>query len=109
MNGKKIGLWLFTAVFIVSLFSCTTGNYMTVKSNEKAEVLGNVQATFFVTGAFRYRKVINTQAYINLLTAAQEKFPDVIVDIRDITWAIGQGDSANNNYVYVAAGKAVAK
>jgi hypothetical protein len=71
--------------------------------------LGTVKTIFIVTGSFRYRSVINTQAYINLLVEAEKKYPDILVDVRDISWAIGEGDSANNNYVYNATGKVIKK
>ena len=101
---------LLVVVLATSLVvSCTTGQYMTLKGNENVEILGTVQTTFNVTGSFRYRSVINTQAYINLLAEAEKKYPDILVDVRDISWAIGGGDSANNNYVYTATGKVIKK
>jgi hypothetical protein len=109
MGGKKIRFCFVSWVVGVLLFSCATGNYMSLKDNEQVEILGTVQTTFTVTGSFRYRSVINTQAYINLLAEAQTKYPNVIVDVRDIVWAIGQGDAANNNYVYTATGKVIKK
>ena len=106
----KRKLWIFSVIALVGLLtSCTTGQYMTLKSNEKVEVLGTVQTTFNVTGAFRYRKVINTQAYINLLAEAEKKYPDSLVDVIDISWAIGGGEAANNNYEYNAIGKVIKK
>ena len=107
MNVIKIRACLFSLIVVVLLLSCATGQYMSLKNSENDDVLGTVQATFVITGSFRYRKVINTQAYINLLTEAQNKYPDVIVDIRDISWAIGGGDSANNNYEYNAVGTVI--
>jgi hypothetical protein len=71
------------------------------------ETLGVVQASFVITGSFRYRSVINNQAYIHLLAEAQEKYSDDI-DIRDITWAIGKM-LENNNYEYTAIGRVVKK
>ena len=97
-----IALALLTGVFI----SCTTGQYMTLKNNENVEVLGIIQTTFTITGSFRYKKVINNQAYMHLLAAAQKEYTGLI-DIRDITWAIGQSDTANNNYEYTAVGKII--
>ncbi|MCL2067098.1 MAG: hypothetical protein FWG99_06500 [Treponema sp.] len=103
----KTKIWIMALVLLTGmLMSCTTGQYMTLKSSENAEVLGTVQATFNVTGSFRYRKVINNQAYMHLLAAAQKEYQGVI-DIRDIRWAIGQSDSANNNYEYTAVGKVI--
>jgi hypothetical protein len=43
------------------------------------------------------------------LAEAGKKYPDILVDVRDISWVIGEGDSANNNYVYTATGKVVKK
>ena len=95
-------LVLLTVLFI----SCTTGQYMTLKGNENAEVLGTVQTTFNVTGSFRYRNVINNQAYMHLLAEAQKAYSGDI-DVSDIIWAIGQTDTANNNYEYTAIGKVI--
>jgi hypothetical protein len=91
----------------VLLGSCVTGQYMQLKPAENAETLGAVQSTFVITGSFRYRSVINTQAYISLLAEAQTKYPDTNVDIRDISWAIGRQDSTNNNFEYNALGKVI--
>jgi hypothetical protein len=43
------------------------------------------------------------------LAEAEKKYPDILVDVRDISWAIGAGDAANNNYVYNATGKVIKK
>ncbi|WP_010253460.1 hypothetical protein [Treponema primitia] len=96
-------LFVLTGLFV----SCATGEYMKMNPKENAEVLGYVQSTFLVNGSFRYRSTINTQAYITLLAEAQNKYPDITIDIRNITWAIGQGDTANNNYEYTAIGKVI--
>ena len=104
MKTKIFLMVIFLTCFLVS---CTTGQYMTLKSNEKAEVLGSVQSVFLVPGAFRYRQTINRQAYISLMAEAQKQYPDIIIDIRDISWAIGRGDAANNNYEYIAIGKII--
>ena len=97
--------------FIITglLASCVTGDYMAMKPSENVEVLGIVQTTFNVTGAFRYRSAINRHAYISLMSEAQRQYPGIIVDIRDITWAIGKGDASNNNYEYSAIGKVIKK
>jgi hypothetical protein len=101
---------MFLAFVLTGLFiSCATGEYMKMSSKENAEVLGFVQSAFLVTGSFRYRSVINTQAYITLLAEAQNKYPNINIDVRDITWAIGQGDAAHNNYEYTAIGKVIKK
>jgi hypothetical protein len=88
------------------LSSCVTGQYMEIKSTENPDILGTVQSTFVINSSFRYRSVINRQAYISLLAEAQKIFPDDNVDIRDISWAIGkQLDSPN--YEYTAFGKVI--
>jgi len=99
---------VFLVILITGLFvACTTGSYIAMKPSEQAEVLGTVQSTFHVTGSFRYRNVINQQAYISLMAEAQRHYPDVLVDIRDISWAIGGGDTSNNTYEYSAIGKVI--
>ena len=102
----KFGI-LSVMVLTGLLVSCVTGEYMAMKPHERAEVLGIVQSNFLITGSFRYRRSINRQAYISLMAEAQKQYPDVITDIRDISWAIGQGDAANNNYEYSAIGKVI--
>ena len=103
-------VFYFVVVVLLAglLGSCVTGNYMELKSKDQVEVLGTIQSTFYVNGAFRYRNTINRQAYINLMAEAQEKYPGENVDIRDISWVIGrQTDSASNNYEYNAIGKVI--
>jgi len=105
----KTKLMVLAAVLATGLLmSCTTGQYMTVKSVDNAEILGIIQTSFSITGAFRYRSVINTQAYMHLLAEAQKEY-DGIIDVQDITWAIGKSDTVNNNYEYTAVGKVVRK
>ena len=97
---------ILSIVLLASLFtSCTTGEYLPLKDIANIDILGIIYATFNITGAFRYRSVINTQAYMHLLAEAQKIYSDVI-DVGDITWAIGKSDAANNNYEYTAVGKA---
>ena len=107
MNNKKLLLGVLL-VLIGCLFSCTTGQYMALSRNENAEILGTISTEFTITGSFRYKSVINTQAYIHLLAEAQKEYPGNI-DIRDISWAIGGSDTANNNYQYNAIGKVIRK
>lgn len=102
----KSGFLALIAIAVLSV-SCATGRYMEMKQSDRAEVLGTVQSTFLVNGSFRYRRTINQQAYISLLTEAQNKYPDIVIDVRDISWAIGAGDAANNNYEYSAVGKII--
>jgi len=99
---------LILAILLSGLMSCTTGQYMTLKNNDNADILGSVQTTFNVTGSFRYRSVINTQAYMNLLAEAKKEY-DGNIDVSDITWAIGKSDAANNNFEYTASGKVIRK
>ena len=103
----KMKLRIFSVIVLTGLMvSCVTGQYMGMRSSEQAGLVGTVQTTFYVNGSFRYRKAINQQAYISLLGEAQNKFPDDIVDVRDISWAIGPMDLANN-YEYSAIGKVI--
>ena len=108
MNGKKIRVFILSLTVVVSLLSCATGQYMSMRGNEKADSLGIVKADFSITGAFRYRRAINNQAYMNLLAEAQKEYSGPI-DIRDITWAIGKSDAANNNFEYTAIGTVIRK
>ncbi|MCL2478149.1 MAG: hypothetical protein FWF22_01515 [Treponema sp.] len=104
----KMKLGFLAVIVLTSLaVSCATGEYMPMQASEQSAVIGNVQSTFLVTGAFRYRSTINREAYITLMAEAQKKYPDQNVDIRDISWVIGQGDAANNNYEYIAIGKVI--
>jgi hypothetical protein len=101
-------LRVFLVIIVSGLFvSCATGQYMELKPSENAEILGTVQTAFMVNGSFRYRSTINTQAYIYLLAEAQRQFPDTTVEIRDIIWAMGSADTANNNFEYTAIGKVI--
>ena len=104
----KTKLGIFSVIVLTCLLiSCaTTGEHMPLRTTEQAEVLGIVQSTFFINGGFRYKRTVNRQAYITLLAEAQSKYPDTIVDIRDISWAVGQMDWANN-YEYTAVGKVI--
>ena len=106
MKAKSKILFLVLNVIFISLYSCTTGQYMNLDQNENVEILGTISTNFTITGSFRYRNVINTQAYIHLLAEAQKEYPGNI-DVRDISWAIGSSDAANNNYQYNAIGKVV--
>ena len=108
MKNKSLLGCLVLLVLVVSLFSCTTGQYMAMRRSDNAEILGTVSTDFTITGSFRYRKVINTQAYIHLLTEAKKEYQGNI-DVREISWAIGGGDTSNNNYQYNAIGTVVRK
>ena len=104
----KTRLGVFSVLVLIGLLiSCVTGEYMSLRPSEQGDILGTIQSTFNVNGAYRYRGTINRQAHISLLAEAQNKYPDTIVDIRDISWAMGQFDAANNNYEYSAIGKVI--
>ena len=105
----KANLGILTVITGLLVSCCVTGDYMPMKPSENVEVLGIVQTTFNVTGSFRYRSTINKNAYISLMAEAQKKYPEIIVDIRDISWVIGKGDTSNNNYEYSAIGKVIKK
>jgi hypothetical protein len=87
------------------MVSCgSTGNFMPLSSGEP--VIGTIQ-TDFVTHNTRSRNVINTQAYIKLLEAAQGKHGQgTQIDIRDVMWVSGQKTSGINTE-YSATGKVV--
>ena len=53
MKAKKTLFCLFLSVLFVCLYSCTTGQYMTMGRNENAEVLGTISTEFTITGSFR--------------------------------------------------------
>ena len=103
---KKLGFFSIIILTCLLVSCATTGEYMPQRASEQVEVPGIVQSTFFINGGFRYRSTVNRQAYITLLTEAQNKYPDINVDIRDISWAIGTLDYANN-YEYTAIGKVI--
>ena len=105
----KTKLMLLSVILLANFFtSCTTGEYFPLKDIANIDILGIIYATFNITGAFRYRSVINTQAYMHLLAEAQKVYSGAI-DVGDITWAIGKSDTANNNYEYTAVGKVYRK
>ena len=108
MNGKRIRFFILSPVLLVFLLSCATGQYMSMRSSEKADALGIVKTDFSITGSFRYRRAINSLAYMNLLAEAQKEYSGGI-DVRDITWAIGKSDTANNNFEYTAIGTVIRK
>jgi hypothetical protein len=107
-NGKKLVL-VFAAVLIVGLVaSCaSTGQYMPLTKGET--VLGTVQSTFTVKSSFFSMKsvkdTVNTQAYIHLMQAAEQKYSGGI-DIRDIVWVTGKSIDSQNTEIS-ATGKVV--
>jgi hypothetical protein len=96
----------FVAILAIMMMSCVTGQYMRLEPSREVHIIGNIQSAFIITGGFRYRSVINEQAYISLLAEAQRKYPDINVDIRDISWVIGK-QTDPNNYEYTALGKII--
>jgi hypothetical protein len=106
----KIGLKLpfaMAAVAVIALMvSCaSTGNFMPLSSGET--VIGTVQVDFVARNTLKGRDALNTQAYIKLLEAAQEKYGrDKVIDIRDIVWVSGK-DVDSTNKEYAATGKVV--
>jgi hypothetical protein len=98
---------LVPAVMAIGLLaSCTsTGNFMPIGANET--VIGTAQATFVARNTLNGRDALNTQAYIKLLEAAQEKHGwNVSIDIRDIVWVSGK-DVDSQNKEYAATGKVI--
>jgi hypothetical protein len=101
-NLRKLP-FVLTAMAIGLLASCaSTGNFMPLASNET--VIGTVQATFVARNTLNGKDALNTQAYIKLLEAAQQRYTrndqgGVPVDIRDIVWVSGREvDSQNKEY-----------
>jgi len=72
------------------------------------EALGIVQTTFLIAGNFRYRSVINNQAYMHLLAEARKEYEGPI-DVLDITWTLEKGVAAGDNFKYAAIGTVVRK
>ena len=109
-TGKKLIL-VFSAIMIMGLVtSCaSTGEYMPLSNNET--VIGTVQTTFTARSSFfsmkRIRDAINTEAYIKLLEAAEQKYTGNI-DIRDIVWVTGrQVDKDPSSTEIFAASKVI--
>jgi hypothetical protein len=107
---KKQALVLAILLLITFAASCTsTGEYKPLSKDET--VIGTVQTTFTArSSAFFFKtknsiNVVNTQAYINLMEAAQRKYPGNI-DVRDIVWATGRSVDHENTEVS-ASGKVV--
>jgi hypothetical protein len=99
---KKISLILL--VLSVGFFlSCLTGQYRPSKSTVNGEVLGTVQTSFTMQRVTR--NAINTQAYINLMGTASQKYQGN-VDVVDITWAIGR-QTNDGNTEYTAMGTVI--
>jgi hypothetical protein len=72
-------------------------------------VIGTVQARFIVYNSLNTRRdVINTQAYIKLLEAAQKQYgQDTLIDIRDIVWVSIKDVVTLVDTEYSATGKVV--
>ena len=112
-DRRKLPLTLAVTVVAGLLFasisvSCaSTGNFMPLAPGEKA--VGTVQASFTVYNSLNAnRDIINTQAYIKLLEAAQEKYGgDTLIDIRDIVWVAVKDVVTLMDTAYSATGKVV--
>ena len=111
MKNRKLTAFVLAAIMIAVLgASCasTNGNYMPLSSSEP--VIGNVQSTFVVQSSLFFLKsakdAVNKEAYIKLLEAAGNKYPDAILDIRDIEWVTGRTVDAMNTEI-VANGKVI--
>ena len=95
-------------LFTILPLSCASmGNFMPLASGEK--VIGTVQASFTVYNSLHANKdIINTQAYIKLLEAAQQNYGgDVIIDIRDIIWVSSKDVVTLVDTEYSATGKVI--
>jgi hypothetical protein len=106
---KKTALALAVLLLTIFVVSCsTTGEYLPLTSNET--VIGTVQTTFAAQSSFffmkKVRDAINTEAYIMLMEAAERKYPDSNIDIRDIVWVTGKSVDYQNTEI-VATGKVV--
>jgi hypothetical protein len=104
---RKLSFILAAMAALGLAASCaSTGNFMPLSSGET--VIGTVQASFVERNTLNGRDAINTQAYIKLLEAAQERYAvnDVQIDIRDIVWVSGK-DVDPENKEYAATGKVV--
>jgi hypothetical protein len=106
--GKKLVLVLMVVLIVGLSVSCsTTGQYMALSQGEN--VVGTAQADFVVQSSLFFlqsaKDAVNTQAYIHLLQAANEKYTGNI-DIRDIVWVTGKSVD-NQNTEVSATGKVV--
>jgi hypothetical protein len=112
MKNRKTLLTAITVALLVATMtvSCaSTGSFMPIAQGET--VIGTVQADFVARNTLKGRDAINTQAYIKLLEAAQERYSqaagqDTAIDIRDIVWVSGQA-ADNMNTEYSATGKVI--
>jgi hypothetical protein len=87
-----------------------TGKVVQVSAEESgagSARIGMVQTSFAGTAwdSLFNKKAINTQAYIRLLEAAKQKYPDA-VDITDIIWVTGKSVDHQNTEI-VASGKVI--
>ncbi|MDR0409125.1 MAG: hypothetical protein LBH18_01820 [Spirochaetaceae bacterium] len=108
IRKKLLYVFAVTVAFLLATMtvSCaSTGNFMPLAQGEA--VLGTVQANFAARNTLNGRDALNTQAYIKLLEAAQEKYGrDVSIDIRDILWVSGK-EVDTQNKEYAATGKVI--
>lgn len=104
-TGKRFTLAVIVLLAAGAAGSCaSTGQYMPLSKNEP--VLGTVQAVFVVRSSLFFlesaKDAVNTHAYINLLEAAGQKYPDA-VDVRDIVWVTGRSVDSQNTEVSATA------
>jgi len=110
MKTVKKTVYVLAVLLLTTLAaSCSTiGGYMPLKDGDV--VIGIVQATFAARSSFfsmkKVRDTINTESYIKLLEAAERKYPNNNIDIRDIVWVTGKQVDPQNTEI-VAAGKVI--
>jgi phage terminase large subunit-like protein len=111
MKTFKKTIYVLTVLLLTAFAaSCsTTGEYMPLKDGDV--VIGTVQETLIVRSTFFFMKKvqdgINTEAYIKLLEAAERKYPNSNLDIRDIVWVTGEKTSDNMNTKVFVTGKVI--
>jgi hypothetical protein len=111
MKMLKKTIYVLTVLLLIALAAAcsTTGEYMPLKDGET--VIGTVQETLIVRSTFfNLKKVqdgVNTEAYIKLLEAAERKYPNSNIDIRDIVWVTGEKTSDNMNTKIFVTGKVI--
>ena len=87
---QKTKLALVALVLTILAASCTSsGQYTPLSSDET--VTGTIQTVFEVSSIFFFRKrtgsnAISIEAYKHLLEAAERKYPNSIIDVRDVSW-----------------------
>jgi hypothetical protein len=107
---KKTVYALTVLLLTILAAACsTTGEYMPLKDGEV--VIGTVQETLIVRSTFfslkKVQNGINTEAYIKLLEAAERKYPNSNIDIRDIVWVTGEKTDDNLSTKIFVTGKVI--